>query len=323
MVRLQLSWEPGRVVAWAGGPGCATATADEVGQVPGRRRGARRAVDLAPRGRRARRREGRRGRARPSARCSAGWSPRAPARSATTSARASAGWAGWRCGPSSSRHGARWCRCSASADAGAARPRGDHASYSVRWTPALVDPDRLADVVDAMPGSVAALDPSVDARAVTRSALTGMVDAICRDSARRIEVPAAPPVVRTGNDVAEAFLARLDGSAFDAPMRIAGEIVVARRAVGPFGHRRARAVDRAPRPARPHRRVGPRGVRREARSTNAQRQRQPVARCSSRRARHRRRPLRSAPTSKTRSPASNACCPRCCAPAPTGAARSS
>ena len=95
----------------------------------------------------------------------------------------------------------------------------------MRWTPALVDPDRLAEVVEAMPGSVAALDPSVDARAVTRSALTGMVDAIGRDSARRIEVPAAPPVVRTGNDVTEAFLARLDGSAFDAPVRVAGELV--------------------------------------------------------------------------------------------------
>ena len=69
-----------------------------------------------------------------------------------------------------------------------------------------------------MPGSVLALDPKVDARALTRSALTGMVDAICRDSARRLEVPAPPPRVRTATDVAEAFLARLDGSAFDAPV---------------------------------------------------------------------------------------------------------
>ena len=30
VVRLQLSWEPGRVVAWAGGPGCPAATAEEV-----------------------------------------------------------------------------------------------------------------------------------------------------------------------------------------------------------------------------------------------------------------------------------------------------
>ena len=76
-----------------------------------------------------------------------------------------------------------------------------------------------------MPGSVLAIDPSVDARALTRSALTGMVDAICRDSARWIEVPAPPPSVRTAADVTEAFLARLDGSAFDAPLRVAGELV--------------------------------------------------------------------------------------------------
>ena len=69
------------------------------------------------------------------------------------------------------------------------------------------------------------LDRKVDARALTRSALTGMVDAICRDGARRVEVPAPPPRVHTTNDVAEAFLARLDGSAFDAPVKIAGEIV--------------------------------------------------------------------------------------------------
>ena len=52
-----------------------------------------------------------------------------------------------------------------------------------------------------------------------------MVDAICRDSARWIELPASPPNVRTAADVTEAFLARLDGSAFDAPLRIAGKLV--------------------------------------------------------------------------------------------------
>lgn len=99
------------------------------------------------------------------------------------------------------------------------------ASFSVRWMPALIDAGRLNDVSGEMPGSVAALDPSVDARALTRSALTGMVGAICRDSARRVEVPAPPPSVRTATDVTEAFLARLDGSAFDAPLRVAGELV--------------------------------------------------------------------------------------------------
>ena len=77
---------------------------------------------------------------------------------------------------------------------------------------------------ESMPGVVCAFDPSIDARALIRSALTGMVDAICRDSARRLELPAPPPRVRTVADVSEAVISRLDGSAFDAPVRIAGEI---------------------------------------------------------------------------------------------------
>jgi superfamily II DNA or RNA helicase len=106
-----------------------------------------------------------------------------------------------------------------------ASARESSGSYSVRWTPALLDPARLERMAAEMPGSMRALDRKVDARALIRSALTGMVDAICRDSARRLEVPAPPPRVRTAHDVAEAFLARLDGSAFDAPVAIGSEIV--------------------------------------------------------------------------------------------------
>ena len=102
--------------------------------------------------------------------------------------------------------------------------RDSNGSYSVRWTPALVDPARLAHMIETMPGSLLALDADVDARALTRSALTGMVDAICRDGARRLETPAPPPNVRTATDVAEAFLGRLEGSAFDAPIRLAGDV---------------------------------------------------------------------------------------------------
>ena len=42
--------------------------------------------------------------------------------------------------------------------------------------------------------------------------------------AERVEVPAPPPQLRTNADVAETFLARLDGSMFDAPLRPAGEL---------------------------------------------------------------------------------------------------
>ena len=62
VVRLQLSWEPGRVVAWAGGPGCPAAGRRRGRQVPGRGRSPRRAVDRPPRRAGARRRQGRRGR---------------------------------------------------------------------------------------------------------------------------------------------------------------------------------------------------------------------------------------------------------------------
>ena len=99
------------------------------------------------------------------------------------------------------------------------------ASYSVRWMPALLDPVRVKQLAADAPGSVLVLDQSNDPASVVKSALTGMVDAICRDAARRIEVPAPPPVVRTSNDVAESYLARLDGSPFDAPMRIGGGVI--------------------------------------------------------------------------------------------------
>jgi hypothetical protein len=102
--------------------------------------------------------------------------------------------------------------------------RESSGSFAVRWTPALVEPGRLARMAADMPGTVRALDRKVDRRALTRSALTGMVDAICRDSARRLEVPAPPPTVRSPHDVAEAFLARLDGSAFDAPVGLGSDI---------------------------------------------------------------------------------------------------
>jgi hypothetical protein len=224
VVRLQVSWEPGRVVAWGGGPRCEPADAGAVLQM---------LVDAeAP---------------------ESPWVPHAgvplPTGDQAEALSAPVGEVlGWLvaagAGQVSAEVGAsvRWLgRIAVWAVELVARgamvpllrqrrrrngsTRTTTASYSVRWTPALVDPERLGAVAAAMPGSVRALDNRVDARALTRSALTGMVDAICRDSARRIEVPAPPPTVRTATDVTEAFLARLDGSAFDAPMRVADEMV--------------------------------------------------------------------------------------------------
>ncbi len=227
-VELQVSWEPGRVVVWAAGPGTPLATADEITKML--------AAAGAP---------------------STGWTRHA---SVPVPGLGNAGVAnadafaipvgevlGWLVAAGAGEAGddvapsVRWLGRVAiwaveltargamvpllrQRKRGSGTNNESNASYSVRWTPALIEPARLAASVAEMPRALLALDPKVDARALTRSALTGMVDAICRDSARRLEVPAPPPRIRTATDVAEAFLARLDGSAFDSPVRLGGEI---------------------------------------------------------------------------------------------------
>jgi superfamily II DNA or RNA helicase len=222
-VQLQVSWEPGRVVVWAAGPGTPLASADEVTKML--------AAAGAP---------------------SAGWARHASvpvpgAGNADALAIPVGEVLGWLVAAGADQAGddvapgVRWLGRVAiwavelvargamvpllrQRKRGSGSNNESNASYSVRWTPALVEPARLAAAVAEMPRALLALDPTVDARALTRSALTGMVDAICRDSARRLEVPAPPPRIRTATDVAEAFLARLDGSAFDSPIRLGGEI---------------------------------------------------------------------------------------------------
>jgi superfamily II DNA or RNA helicase len=222
-VRLQLSWEPGRVVAWAGGPGCEPGDTAEVqelladAEAPAAPWVAHAGVPL-PDGTKADAVSAPVGEV-------LGWLVAAGAGQLDAEVGAGVRWLGrvaiWSVELTARGAMVPLLRQRRKRNGGG---RSTSASYSVRWTPALVDADRLAEVVAAMPGSVRALDTRVDARALTRSALTGMVDAFCRDSARRIEVPAPPPVVRNAADVTEAFLARLDGSAFEAPTRVADEL---------------------------------------------------------------------------------------------------
>jgi len=223
-IRLQVAWEPGRVVAWAGGRGAGSAPADEVmtmlvaagapeagwtkhTQVP-LPDGASADSFAMPVG------------------SVLGWLVAAGAGEVGDDVGASIRWLGrvaiWAVELTARGAMVPQLRRRARRSAKASSTNG---SYSVRWTPALVDPVRLDEMAEAVPGSILALDAQVDARALTRSALTGMVDAIGRESARRLEVPAPPPRVRTANDAAEAFLARLDGSAFDAPLSVGNEIV--------------------------------------------------------------------------------------------------
>ena len=105
--------------------------------------------------------------------------------------------------------------------------KGEISTFGVHWVPALVDDHRIKVLADALPGTVALLATGGvvnDPRSVTRTVITDMVDAICRSGAQRLEVPAAPPEVRGRSDVAETILARLDGTPFEAPSRYAVEM---------------------------------------------------------------------------------------------------
>ena len=107
---------------------------------------------------------------------------------------------------------------------GAAAARSDNASYVVRWAPALVESDVIAALAESLPGAAAAFENQRDASAFTQAALADIVDAIATEAAERLEAPAPPPVPRTKADVAETALARLDGTPFDVPSRHAADL---------------------------------------------------------------------------------------------------
>ena len=103
-------------------------------------------------------------------------------------------------------------------------PGADSASYVVRWAPALVESDVVAALADSLPGAAAAYENQRDAPAFTQAALADIVDAIATEAAERLDAPAAPPAPRTRVDVVETALARLDGTPLDVPSRHASDL---------------------------------------------------------------------------------------------------
>jgi len=104
------------------------------------------------------------------------------------------------------------------------RGGGDRGAFEVRWVPALVDEETMVALAAALPGSVPLADDRQDPRATTVAVLTDLLGVLCANAARRIEVPAPPPNPKSNADVAETFLARLDGTPFEAPARAGAEI---------------------------------------------------------------------------------------------------
>jgi len=103
--------------------------------------------------------------------------------------------------------------------------QGGRGTFAVRWAPAAVDLDELNRLSAALPGAVMVLGEAQDPRAVTRAILTGFLDAIAGDAAKRIEVPAPSPRPHSISEVAETVLARLDGTPFEAPQQHGTELI--------------------------------------------------------------------------------------------------
>ena len=182
IVRLQVSWEPGRIVAWGAGPRTAGASSDELAAMLAAAGAPTTAwTDHAPI---ALPDGGKADAVAAPVGDVLGWLVAAGAGDVDEDVATSVRWMGrvalW--AVELAAHGAmvpllrQRRRRAGSTSSG-------NASFSVRWTPALIDRRRLDAVARDMPGSVAVLESNVDARALIRSALTGMVDAIGRSSA--------------------------------------------------------------------------------------------------------------------------------------------
>lgn len=101
----------------------------------------------------------------------------------------------------------------------------DAAMYVVHWAPALLEASDLQELTQSLPPSVSVFGQKQDPRLTAQAVVADLLDAICTTAAERLDVPAASPHPRSKNEVAEAVLAHLDGSPFDAPARAGSELV--------------------------------------------------------------------------------------------------
>jgi len=222
-VRLQASWSAGRIVVWAAGPGTATATDDDLAALlarvaaptggwwphdpvalPSNDRASAQAIGIGD---------------------ALGWLVAVGAKERAEGMGASVVWLG-RVAVWGVRLVARGSIVPALESVRPARGRREDngvSAYAVRWAPALVDRAELDALARSLPGPVGVLDRS-DARSLTLAVLSAVVDTIAGDAARRLDLSAPPPVVRTPADVAESVLTGLGGTPFEAPTRLAAAL---------------------------------------------------------------------------------------------------
>ncbi|MDW3177319.1 MAG: DEAD/DEAH box helicase [Acidimicrobiia bacterium] len=102
--------------------------------------------------------------------------------------------------------------------------KGESGTFSVRWLPGLIDSDHLASLVSSVPGAAMVGQQRQEPLSFTTAVMGDITNTIVHTAASQVDVPAPPPEVKDRNDIAEAFLGRLDGSTFTAPDAAGAEI---------------------------------------------------------------------------------------------------
>ncbi len=100
----------------------------------------------------------------------------------------------------------------------------DLSTYQVLWEPVLIDPDAIQALAEVRPTAAAMNGNRQDGRAFTQSVLADIIGTICGMAAERFDVPAPPPDPRSRSDAAETLLANLSGTTFDVPTRHGSEL---------------------------------------------------------------------------------------------------
>src|SRR5207248_9805939 len=94
---------------------------------------------------------------------------------------------------------------------------GRGVDLTVAWGAAALDEAEVGQLASKMPGAVVALG-GPDPKSVALDMIERAADTIVGQAARQVDLPASPPKIRTKADVAEAVVARLEGSPFHAPV---------------------------------------------------------------------------------------------------------
>jgi superfamily II DNA or RNA helicase len=222
-VRLQASWAAGRLVVWAAGPGTEPASADELAAM----------LDAQELSR-------------------SGWSPHPPVKLPSGEGapalalpvgdalgwlmRVGAGHDDPTIGSSVTWLGRVAVRAVRLVADGAIVPTlrtrrrgrnqgsdGDRIELSVRWVPARLGATEVDELAAALPGPVTALERT-EARQLTQTVLSSIVNVIATSAAKRLSTAAPPPDPRDPVSIAESVVTRLDGSAFEVPAKAGAEI---------------------------------------------------------------------------------------------------